>query len=137
MHHHYSDIRDRIAEPPKWFDEYAVPRYSDFTPDETANIYANRAVLVEIECQDCERSFLVCISTGSMEQHIQGIDLWKAIADGSLHYGDPPNIQFCPAGPTMNCMDIRVVEAWDKQDFGEWTRRPELEITLADAPASP
>ncbi len=41
-------------------------------------------------------------------------NLSDLIQDGSLHYGDPPNIDCCGAGPTMNSIPIRVVEYWYK-----------------------
>ena len=36
MHHHYADIRDRLGTP-LWWDEYGVPRYCEFGPNEGAN----------------------------------------------------------------------------------------------------
>lgn len=133
MHHHYKDVRERIVESPKWFDECAVPRYCDFAPDEAANICSTRVALVLIQCQSCGRGFKVCFSTGSMEQYIGNTDLWQEIKDGALHYGDPPNVQCCPAGPTMNCLDIQVLEAWEKEGI-DWQRKPEYEIALPDSP---
>lgn len=154
MNHHYRDIRDKIAEAPRWFDEAAVPRYCAFTPKETANIYANQAALVEIACQNCGERFLVAFSWSSMDRINRVPTLIQQVRDGSLHYGDPPNTGCCAAGPTMNCDDIRVVEFWaqggldpdqytgpsdrgpytvikDSRYF-DWTRIPELEIALAD-----
>ena len=40
MNTEYDDIRALIAEPPRWWDEFAVPRYCDFHPRRAANIYA-------------------------------------------------------------------------------------------------
>jgi hypothetical protein len=62
MHTTYADILDRINEPPKWFDEHAVPRYCDFAPREVAYIYAQEAVLVLIHCQNCKAGFRVAFS---------------------------------------------------------------------------
>jgi hypothetical protein len=59
----YRDIRERIPEPPTWFDECAVPRYCDFTPHYAANIYAREAVLFLIECQACGHQFRVCLTS--------------------------------------------------------------------------
>ncbi len=36
------------------------------------------------------------------------------ITDGSIDYGDPPNIRCCDAGPSMNSVPIRVLEYWYK-----------------------
>lgn len=62
----------------------------------------------------------------------------------SLHYGDPPNIGCCPAGPTMNSEMIRILEYWrcnhleyvdkttniitDYEAYSRWQRFPHLEI---------
>jgi len=118
----YHDIRERIAEPPKWFDECAVPRYCEFAPQHAANIYAREAALFLIECQACGTQFRVCLTGRS------GM-VADAIRDGSLHYGDPPNIRCCDAGPTMNCIDLRVLEYWRRPDL-DWLRNPSLEIEL-------
>lgn len=132
MHHHYHDIRSRIHEEPQWFDEHAVPRYSVFTPDETADIYADEAALVEIACQACGKRFLVCMTWNTWKSirspHYKS--LHEQIVAKSLHYGDPPNVECCPAGPTMNCEDIRVLEYWAKNYDRDWVRHPELEIVL-------
>lgn len=129
MHHHYKDIRDRIAEPPKWFDEEAVPRYCDFSPNQKASIYADEVALVLIACQVCERRFKVALSRSSFHS-CPTIEAY--IRDGSLHYGDPPNVECCPAGATMNCDDLKVLEYWrlNRQGGYEWERVPELEVVL-------
>lgn len=72
MHHHYNDIRDRIAVSPTWFDENAAPRYSDFSPDQSADIYADEAVLMLITCQCCGHPFRVCMTSSK-------IDRWMAV----------------------------------------------------------
>jgi len=118
----YADIRSRIPEPPKWFDEHGVPRYCDFAPGEQANIYADEVVLALVTCQGCGHEFSVCFS------HTMSFAVAEAIRDGNdphgvksladlirlreLHYGDPPNIQCCPSGPTMNSELRRVIEYW-------------------------
>jgi hypothetical protein len=132
MNHHYSDIRERIAEPPKWWDECAVPRYCDFKPDETANIYAEEVALVEIQCQECATPFLVAFASSAMDRAIyKAPSIAESITKGTLHYGDPPNVGCCIAGATMNCIDVRVVEYWNKKRaFLEWERDPSLEIAI-------
>jgi hypothetical protein len=121
MNTEYDDIRSRIAEPPKWWDEFAVPRYCDFHPRRAANIYAREAALLLIECQACGTKFRVCMSAG------RGVA--EVIGAGSIHYGDPPNIRCCEAGPTMNCVDVRILEYWRRPDF-DWIRDAALEIEL-------
>lgn len=134
MNHHYADIKDRIAEEPKWWDEHAVPRYGDFSPEMTANIYAKEAALVFIECQNCGTGFRVCFSSDGMVLTYDGLKqdrLSERVAD--LHYGDPPNMGCCPAGPTMNSVPRKVLEFWtlDRERNGwEWERRPEFEVAI-------
>jgi hypothetical protein len=126
MNTEYDDIRSRIPEPPKWWDEFAVPRYDAFSPMLTANIYAREVALLLIACQACRTEFPVCMSAGR--------ELADAIKAGSLHYGDPPNVRCCPAGPSTNCLDLRVLEYWRRDDRLNWQRDGALEIDLSDAP---
>lgn len=151
MHHHYNDIRDRIATEPKWWDEHAVPRYCDFFPDETANIYAQEVVLLLIACQDCGHEFHVCMSSSPMdtavsaypslvlrlgrkptdEEYHEEIEAWtlaSLVKCDKIHYGDPPNAcpPSCCAGATMNSVPLKVLQFW-RRDKLEWKRVPELE----------
>jgi hypothetical protein len=156
----YDDIRALTEKKPVWFDEHAVPRYCAFTPDETANIYADEVVLAEIHCQDCGREFHVCFSSNRYAQYRRAFSsasheamrdgrvltqdqvaatlaqysLAHAIETDELHYGDPPNVCCCPAGPTMNSVPVRVLEYWRKEVAGkrwrDWVRVPELERPL-------
>lgn len=123
MHTEYFDIIEKISEPPKWFDENAVPRYCAFSPQRVADIYAREAVLFMIECQACSHKFTVCL-TG------RGRGLAEEISKGELHYGDPPNVECCRAGPSMNCVDLRVIEYWRRGAHLNWERDQSLEIEL-------
>lgn len=132
----YSDIRDKIAETPQWFDEGAVPRYVAFSPRKLSNIYAREAALVEIACQNCQTSFRVAFSRCTMDDvraRMAGREP-KTLADTilakTIHYGDPPNIGCCPAGPTMNSDPLRILEFWKQVDF-EWERDPVFEIDVS------
>jgi hypothetical protein len=109
MHESYEDITSKLGRP-LWWDEVACPRYDPFHPSMCADIYAKEAVLLEIACQNCGHRFMVAMSRGPA-------DAWMApfseqIRDGTLHYGDPPNLGCCMAGPTMNCEDLRVHQYW-------------------------
>lgn len=156
MNNSYEDIRSRIAEEPKWFDEEAVPRYCTFAPRETANIYADSSCLVEITCQGCGHAFQVCFSdsrtrrllraldalraegveatTELMQERAELLTLEHAIETRELHYGDPPNIYCCAAGPTMNSVPRRVLEFWgrnpDLRSAERWLRLPEYEVDI-------
>lgn len=136
MNANYADIIDRVVEAPIWFDEHAVPRYCPFKPNETASIYADEAVLFEIECQRCATPFLVCMTSDPMSRMAQAslrdgvFSLEKRIPD-TLEYGDPPNIECCAAGPTMKSVPLRVVEFWRRVSRPpRWVRAPELEVAL-------
>jgi hypothetical protein len=136
MNRYYADILSRISEPPIWFDENAVPRFEAFSPSMVANIYADVCLLVEIQCQSCGTVFKVAMSEGEMDRFNRRWPLYALIKNKGLHYGDPPNINCCPSGPTMNCLDIRVLECWRRgtKTF-EWERQAELEVELEDADA--
>lgn len=134
MHHHYNDIRSRIPEEPTWFDEHAVPRYCPFSPNETADIYADECALLEVHCQSCERPFMVAVTCKSFDRYdfatkTRGLSLADRVVARKLSYGDPPNVDCCPAGPTMNGVEVRVVEFWRKERL-KWSRAPDLEVDV-------
>lgn len=130
MNNSYDDIRMKIAEEPRWWDEHAVPRYCDFSPSEAANIYADECCLVLIECQGCDEEFHVAFSQTWYETMETTRALASYVKDGDLHYGDPPNADCCAAGPTMNSVPVKVVEFWRREQF-EWERVPELEVDIS------
>jgi hypothetical protein len=141
MNNGYQDICDRIAEEPLWWDERAVPRYVEFSPEETANIYCEEALLLEIACQECGRRFQVCMSADRMDSYRWALNgevgkameedrpinkdaimdvmpdatLAESVRSDAIHYGDPPNVGCCAAGATMNSVPIRVLEFWSQE----------------------
>lgn len=126
----YKDITSRIAEPPKWWDANGVPRYDDFQPGLSSNIYTDEVALLRIVCQSCAHEFDVEVVWGKFSHDWTGrarTPLSQNIA--FIHYGDPPNVGCCPAGPTMNCIDLRVLQFWARENF-KWVRKPKLEIEL-------
>jgi hypothetical protein len=131
MHLNYRDILSRIPEAPKWFDEHAVPRFVAFSPDEVADIYADEAVLAEIACQGCGRVFHVAFSSSPQSRmRAAGVrPLSEHVRDRTLHYGDPPNVDCCAAGSTMNSEPKRVLEYWKRERF-EWERKPLFEVDI-------
>lgn len=116
MNYTYDDIRSRIEEKPTWYDMHGVPRYGEFEPRQCPNIYASEVVLLCIACQDCGEQF-------DVEMH--GDVFWHIKHPAKLHYGDPP-AHGC-VGDTMNCEDLAVLQVWQREGFGDWQRRPELE----------
>lgn len=138
MHQSYRDIREKLGEP-VWWDEYGVPRYCQFQPRCAANIYAHEVTLLEIACQACGRLFHVADAGNILDFSPDRPTLRQAIENGTIHYGDPPNVGCCPAGATMNCEDLRVLEYWYKDytaGIWDWTRVPELEVWLPDSQRS-
>lgn len=131
MHNGYQDTLDRIAEPPRWFDEHAVPRFCEFTPQETANIYADECCLLLIGCQGCATEFPVCISRTAYQTLESARSLGSFVRSDDLFYGDPPNTGCCPAGPTMSSLPLRVLEFWKRDRRHQWLRVSELEVELA------
>ncbi|MDR6294453.1 hypothetical protein E9232_007007 [Inquilinus ginsengisoli] len=113
LYHDYRDIRSLTKQSPKWFDEKRVPRYCDFHPNMAANIYAKQAALVLISCQSCDSVFSVCITgiTNTESQRL-GKSLADELQDGTLDYGDPPNIGCCSPGPSMTSVPRRILQYW-------------------------
>ena len=132
MHIDYKDITDKLG-PPKWYDEHAVPRYCNFSPDEVANIYANEVVFMKIACQGCGEIFYVAMSTSGYNfytgEKYSFVDSLK-----SLGYGDPPNNNCCIGGSTMSSNSLNIVQFW-KKDYAvsfDWVRIPKYEIDLSE-----
>lgn len=126
MYPTYSDIRSRLGFP-KWFDQNGVPRYSEFSPNEAAEIYYNWVALLEVKCQACGRIFLCATALDEWNLY-HGPDVpidinEEEILNHLLGWGDAPwhgyqsdingeNSQ-C-AGTTMST-DFRVKEIWRKE----------------------
>lgn len=125
MHTNYADIRNRISEEPLWFDEFAVPRYGPFTPDAVANFYAREAVLVLAACQCCGHRFRLAISRPYFKDDP---DVATAICHRGLHYGDPPNIRCCDAGPSTTVVELEVLEYWWRVLGSSWKREASFEV---------
>lgn len=120
MNHHYAEILAAFPIPPLWWSENAFPRWVEFTPKELDNIYASECVLLEIACQGCGHKFVVAMSRSAAAYRLteDGLD-WS---EEPPHYGDPPNIGCCDAGPTMNVDLVRVIEHWRQNKGLDWVR---------------
>jgi hypothetical protein len=130
----FDDIRALTPLVPKWFDFNGTPRYCEFRPFESPNIYAREIALLEIACQSCGEVFLV-------EQHrddlgkayrracgAKDIDLADSVREGTITYRDPPH-HGC-SGDSMLSITLRVVEFWRRGSQIEWARVPELEVAF-------
>jgi hypothetical protein len=136
MREHCKDILDRINELPAWFDDYGVPRFRDFSPRHLSNIYAREAALAEVSCQNCGRMFKVALTDAFTSKRL---GLSDEIRLGRVHYGDPPNVDCCGVGASMNSVMHRILEYWSR-DFEvimDWQRDPTFEGPVAEAPLDP
>ena len=129
MLHNYPDITERLGEP-LWWDEVGCPRYAEFTPNLVNNIYAREVILLEIECQNCERRMKVAMSWCPLLPLDSCPSLRSCIEDKTVHYGDPPCFE-CAGGATENCTDIRVLEFWRHAEC-KWVRVSELEVPIEE-----
>ncbi|RMH32095.1 MAG: hypothetical protein D6690_14685 [Nitrospirae bacterium] len=62
MKHAFSDIRTLSDRPPRWYDQYGVPRYCEPEPAHCPDIYADQVAFFTISCQGCTQTFLVQLS---------------------------------------------------------------------------
>lgn len=126
----YEDIKALTQQPPHWYDDHGVPRYAPFDPS-MLGVYDHIAVLAKIGCQGCDQQFHVGVGQPRYT-------IWQPTPEpntlaklaGRFHYGDPPRHGGC-VGETMNCLDFRILEAWE-QDV-DWVRQPAFEVELEDA----
>ncbi len=134
MNHHYADILSRIPEEPLWFDEHAVPRYEPFTPDSVANVYADECVLLLIACQRCGHQFKVAVASSRHQICARPgpkRTLAEAIRAGEVGWGDPPNVNCCPAGPTMSSDTLKILEYWRRDELADWQRDSSLQLDFS------
>lgn len=137
MKANYEDIKALTSKEPVWYDMNGVPRYAKFHPNLCPNIYATEVILLKIQCQSCEKPFLVEMH---WDYHNNQQSISDAIQKGNLgyiHYGDPPRHgigkdgeRYCYAGDTMNAESVKIVEFWVKTI--EWERLPQYEIAWED-----
>lgn len=133
----YDDIRALTDRDPDWFDGNGVPRYAPFEPP-MLGVYDRTAILVRIECQACQQSFLVGEGRHPMNDFVNGkrlhmdMETWVR----RYHYGDPP-IHGC-VGDTMNSVPVEIVEAWEQRSdkgtpWPKWQRVPAVEGPAVDS----
>lgn len=139
MNHPFNDIRSRITEPPTWWDMNGTPRWGDFHPTQSPDIYTREAVLLEIQCQCCRQPFRVELHADFdlMHRTQSETPLADAIKNKSIHYGDPPHHDdpqdpsWGCTGNSMNVYDMRVLEYWRQtRPEHEWKRDADLEVEI-------
>ena len=129
----FSDITDRIAEKPQWWDENGVPRYSEFEPHRAANIYAVEVVLLDIARSMCLRRFQVALSgRGGAHRDENGVSLADRIHSGEIDFCDPPNYGNRRDGASTDCFNPAVLQYWRRESPGDWERNSSLEIVLPE-----
>lgn len=77
------------------------------------------------------RKFLGWCHETEQEKAPSEATLKSLIVCNNLHYGDPPNVDCCECGPSMNSESVRVLEYWFREKW-EWVRNPKLEIALGE-----
>lgn len=132
----YLDIIEKAGSP-LWYDENGVPRYVEFHPNLCVMTSAEEAFLVEVVCQGCGTVFRVALTWKNEERCIAGHvlpppDRLTKTGGSGLHYGDPPNVGCCVAGPTMSSDFHRIIEAWVRSG-GQYSQWIKLEQDAIDA----
>jgi hypothetical protein len=127
----YDDIVSRISSAPLWWLD-GVPRYEPFSPQQVG-VYVYEVALVHTECQRCRTRYDVAVQNSRYRP-----DLRSRIAyTNEVSVGDPPNAchsEGCLAGPTMNSMEIAVLQFWECHDtLRGWRRHPSWERPMVDA----
>lgn len=143
MYQLYEDITNKLGKP-KWWDEEGVPRYCDFSPDEVADIYADKAALIIIQCQGCGQHLPVAWSFHKLRiicyvpGHPTGPECFAQLTyptkdnPGSIGFGDAPahnNLgdEYCHLGCVMTTDVRRIKEFWSRDEL-DWVRHPEFEF---------
>ena len=125
----YRDILDSAGRPPDWWTHHGVPRFARFTP-RMLGVYDEYAILAEIACHSCDQRFLIGEGWRRFEVSPTEIHTHSLIEmAGAWTFGDPPRHedgQRRCAGETMSSVEMRIVEAWERDDL-DWVRHPELE----------
>ena len=128
----YDDIRALTPFEPQWYDANGTPRYCEFRPFESPNVYAREIALLEIACQHCGEIFLVEQHRDELQEAYrkacgaQDAGLAEAVRQRTITYRDPP-LHHCD-GDTMLSATLRVVEFWRREPQFQWARVPELEV---------
>lgn len=112
----YPDIQALTDKEPIWYDDHGVPRYAPFSPRLLSTVYAHQCALMEVQCQSCNRTFLVGIDL----EHRRGQpSTAQIITEEALpHYGDAPfhgagGHPQC-GGTTMCAITTKVLQLWGR-----------------------
>lgn len=140
MKHDFKDILAATKETPTWWDENGTPRFSGINPKDCPDIYADEVVFFLIECQNCERKFIVQTSSKKSQRMLRNsmlnisepTSIEDAMRKGLLDvvdYGDPP-IHGC-TGDVMSSYPIKILQFWSKLNASHtFERKYDLEVDL-------
>lgn len=139
MKSNYEDILSLTNKKPLWYDQNGCPRFVEFHPSLSPNIYASNVVLLEIACQACDHTFYVEMNCSTFDGDNFAERCWRFLKDkkypmwSPLHYGDPP-IHGC-VGDTENCNDLQILQFW-KKDYNrglddKWVRDTQYEFKFS------
>lgn len=151
MYQPYFDITEKLGVP-LWWDENGVPRYKEFHPSMSADIYADFVALQEIHCQSCGERFECCASwslvkacsTGAPQERLDLVwdetgkkatpksGLPSVDGPGFVCFGDAPwhGTQQC-SGTTMTTHTSKVLQFWKRASM-EWVRDSAYELAWAE-----
>ena len=125
----YSDILDRIPDPPLWWFN-GVPRYKPFSPNDLS-VGPSEAALALVRCQDCAKEFTIGVGPSLFTED----SMLDQILSDDFSYDDPPR-HASPdgsrcAGETNGAIPINLIQAWrwDQNSF-RWHRLPQFEGSL-------
>jgi len=133
----YKDIREKLGTP-NWIDQHGVPRYYEFNPKDTAEIYNDWVLLLEVECQSCGKKFKCATSLAWYQVWLKSPKLKdptiEVIMNHLFGWGDAPwhdadgneaGFESQCAGTTMstNCIPIglwhKVRSEWREMEIPE------------------
>ena len=114
-------------------------------PDPAGYLEKDFAALLEIQCQECDRTFPVASSWNLVENALarneknppQDCKLPHAGDAGDFTYGDAPWHDSDPdrkgqcGGTTMTTFVVRILQFY-KRDVGDWIRLPEHEVYVGE-----
>jgi len=103
---------------PLWYDENGAPRFVRFHPKYSTNPYTSLVVLARIRCTECNREFLVEMTSSYLDSRIHFPPI-------SWTYGRPPDHE-CDYGCLKAAKHIEIVRAYRYSKSG-WIRRQDLE----------
>jgi hypothetical protein len=124
MNRSYDDVLALTDRKPSFFQAGGFPRWEDFRPGASTDVYARDCAIAEIACQLCDTRFHVLMESTSRDRRT----IREEIHDRTLAYRDPPNVGCCSGGPSMTSETVRVLECWERMEGFQWRRDASAEV---------